>query len=110
MGEPAERIAPASVDPFAPTASDDMSFIGRIIAGARELPFGGPLGALLARAADHIPGGQPHGDAGAADDDPRRRIAFTIAVIALSAKMARADGVVTRDDASGRRGACPAGV
>src|SRR5260370_18189644 len=75
-----------------------MSFIGRIIAGARELPFGGPLGALLARAADHIPGGQPHGDAGAADDDPRRRIAFTIAVIALSAKMARADGVVTRDE------------
>jgi DnaJ like chaperone protein len=75
-----------------------MSFIGRIIAGARELPFGGPLGALLARAAGHIPGGQPHGDAGATDDDPRRRIAFTIAVIALSAKMARADGVVTRDE------------
>jgi DnaJ like chaperone protein len=75
-----------------------MSFVGRIIAGARELPFGGPLGALLARAAGHIPGGQPHGDAGVADDDPRRRIAFTIAVIALSAKMARADGVVTRDE------------
>src|SRR5882757_8797033 len=75
-----------------------MSFIGRIIAGARELPFGGPLGALLARAAGHIPGGQPHGDAGAADDDPRRRIAFTIAVIALGAKMAKADGVVTRDE------------
>src|SRR5467141_2201988 len=75
-----------------------MSFIGRIIAGARELPFGGPLGALLATAAGHIPGGQPHGDAGAADDDPRRRIAFTIAVIALSAKMAKADGAVTRDE------------
>src|SRR6266404_8601129 len=83
VGEPAERIAPASVDPFAPTASDDMSFIGRIIAGARELPFGGPLGALLARAARHIPSWQPHGDAEGAEDDPRRRIAFTIAVIAL---------------------------
>ena len=94
MGEPTERIAPASVDPFAPTASDDMSFIGRIIAGARELPFGGPLGALLARAARHI----PSWDAEGADDDPRRHIAFTIAVIALSAKMARADGVVTRDE------------
>ena len=75
-----------------------MSFIGRIIAGARELPFGGPLGALLARAARHIPSWQPQGDAEGADDDPRRRIAFTIAVIALSAKMARADGVVTRDE------------
>ncbi len=37
-----------------------MSFVGRIIAGARELPFGGPLGALLERAARHIPGWQPH--------------------------------------------------
>jgi len=98
MGQPTERIAPAPGDPFAPTASDDMSFIGRIIAGARELPFGGPLGTLLARAARHIPSWQPHGDAEGADDDPRRRIAFTIAVIALGAKMARADGVVTRDE------------
>jgi DnaJ like chaperone protein len=75
-----------------------MSFIGRIIAGARELPFGGPLGALLTRAARHIPHWQPHADAEGADHDPRRRIAFTIAMIALSAKMARADGVVTRDE------------
>src|SRR6266851_5442524 len=103
MGQPTERIAQASVDPFAPTASDDMSFIGRIIAGARELPFGGPLGTLLARAARHIPSWQPHGDAEGADDDPRRRIAFTIAVIALGAKMARADGVVTRDEVAAFR-------
>ena len=75
-----------------------MSFVGRIIAGARELPFGGPLGALLARAARHIPSWQPQADSGIADDDPRRRIAFTIAVITLGAKMARADGVVTRDE------------
>lgn len=75
-----------------------MSFVGRIIAGARELPFGGPLGALLARAARRIPNWLPHSDAENTDDDPRRRIAFTIAVIALGAKMARADGVVTRDE------------
>jgi DnaJ like chaperone protein len=75
-----------------------MSFVGRIIAGARELSFGGPLGALLARTARHIPSWQPHGNDESAEGDPRRRVAFTIAVIALGAKMARADGIVTRDE------------
>jgi DnaJ like chaperone protein len=75
-----------------------MSFVNRIIAGARELPFGGPLGALLARAARHIPNWHLQGDGDSGDHDPRRRIAFTIAVIALGAKMAGADGVVTRDE------------
>jgi DnaJ like chaperone protein len=75
-----------------------MSFLGRIIAGARELPFGGPLGSLLARAARHIPSWHTQDDGDGADADPRRRIAFTIAVIALGAKMASADGVVTRDE------------
>ncbi len=76
-----------------------MSFVGRIIAGARDFSFGGPLGNLLASAARlipswlpaHIPGDDPSGD-------PRRRIAFTIASIALGAKMANADGAVTRDE------------
>ena len=77
---------------------DPMSFMGRIIAGARDLSFGGPLGALLDRTARHIPTWHPHGDGGSQDGDPRRRIAFTIAVIALGAKMARADGAVTRDE------------
>jgi len=75
-----------------------MSFLGHIIAGARELPFGGPLGALLERVARHLPTWHPQGDGGDRNDDPRRRIAFTIAVIALGAKMARADGAVTRDE------------
>ena len=94
---PIERIAPAS-DCLTPDSSDLMSFVGRIIAGARELPFGGPLGALLARAARHIPSWHSQDNGERADDDPRRRIAFTIAVIALGAKMATADGVVTRDE------------
>jgi DnaJ like chaperone protein len=72
-----------------------MTFIGRIVASARELPFGGPLGALLERAAEHIAHRHSHDPA---DGDPRRRIAFTIAAIALGAKMARADGDVTRDE------------
>ncbi len=75
-----------------------MSFVGRIIDGARDLPFGGPLGMLLARAARHITTWHSEVDSRGADDDPRRRIAFTIAVIALGAKMATADGVVTRDE------------
>src|SRR6516162_9704444 len=80
-----------------------MSFVGRIIAGARDLSFGGPLGALLERAARHIPAWHPRGDGGSQDGDPRRRIAFTIAVIALGAKMARADGAVTRDEVAAFR-------
>jgi DnaJ like chaperone protein len=74
-----------------------MSFVGRIIAGAFATPFGGPLGALLDRVADHLP--HWHAPAGA-EHDPRQRIAFTIAAIALAAKMARADGEVTRDEVS----------
>jgi len=75
-----------------------MSFIGRLIASARDLSFGGPLGILLAGAARHLPTWLPHGHRDDAEADPRRRIAFTIAVIALGAKMARADGAVTRDE------------
>src|SRR5215467_4121577 len=80
-----------------------MSFVGRIIAGARDLSFGGPLGALLERAARHIPSWHAHGAGESRDDDPRRRVAFTIAVIALGAKMARADGAVTRDEVAAFR-------
>lgn len=76
-----------------------MSLIGRIIAGARDLSFGGPLGNLLAGAARLVPVWVPlHGHAEETNGDPRRRIAFTIAVIALGAKMAKADGAVTRDE------------
>ena len=57
--------------------------------------MGGPIGALLGAAAGHAVEKrltlQP-------DDDATRQVAFTVAVIALSAKMAKADGVVTRDE------------
>ncbi len=83
-------------------AAVPVSFIDRIIAGARDLPFGGPLGALLERAAPHILHRHP-GESENAGDDPRRRVAFTIAVIALGAKMAKADGDVTRDEVAAFR-------
>jgi len=75
-----------------------MSFVARIITVARELPFGGPLGELLGHVAGHLPHWHYRGDGDDRDNDPRRGVAFTIAVIALGAKMARADGAVTRDE------------
>ncbi|HEV2188645.1 MAG TPA: TerB family tellurite resistance protein [Stellaceae bacterium] len=80
-----------------------MSVVDRIIVGARHLSFGGPLGHLLERVSEHLPHWHtPLGHDGRPADnghgDPRRRVTFTIAVIALGAKMARADGEVTRDE------------
>ena len=80
-----------------------MSFVGRIVAGARDLSFGGPIGALLERAARHISSWHPPAEGESRDGDARRRIAFTIAVIALGAKMAKADGAVTGDEVAAFR-------
>lgn len=85
-----------------------MSILAAILGGAAGfIALGGPLGALLGAAAGHAIGKI----AGRKDDeaetpaidgvDPRavtKQIAFTIAVIALGAKMAKVDGVVTRDE------------
>jgi len=73
-----------------------MSVVGRIVHAARHLSLGGPLDHLLARIGEHLP--QWHHSPMDADGDPRRRVSFTIAVIALGAKMAKADGEVTRDE------------
>ncbi len=81
-----------------------MSVVGRILEGARHLPLGGPLEHLLGRIREHLPqwhhAATDHDGktAETAHGDPRRRISFTIAVIALGAKMAKADGEVTRDE------------
>ncbi len=74
-----------------------MSFIGRMISGAVELSFGGPLGALLDRVPHHIKLRHDPGP-NSAETDARQPVVFTIAAIALGAKMARADGNVTRDE------------
>ena len=79
-----------------------MSFIGRVFHTARGLPFGGPIGALIERAAGHLPRHRA-GDETRRAADPRRSVAFTIAVIALGAKMAQADGAVTRDEVAAFR-------
>lgn len=76
-----------------------MSIWGKIIGGAAGFAMGGPLGALLGALAGHAVDRQLEPEALPAPPDDRqgtRQIAFTIAVIALGAKMAKADGKVTR--------------
>ena len=73
-----------------------MSIWGIIIGGTAGFALGGPIGGLLGAAAGHaveskfVPS-RP-------DLQATKRVAFTVAVIALSAKMAKADGIVTRDE------------
>ena len=71
-----------------------MSIWGKIIGGAAGFALGGPLGAIVGAAAGHavdkMRAGPPSGK--------QRQAAFSIAVIVLAAKMAKADGVVTRDE------------
>jgi DnaJ like chaperone protein len=66
-----------------------MSIWGKIGGAAAGMLVGGPLGAALGVVAGHY----LFDRAAAGDGDPG--VAFTIAMIALSAKMAKADGVVT---------------
>jgi len=84
-----------------------MSIWGKVVGGMAGFALGGPLGALMGAVAGHVmvdknrrrgrtrlTGGGPFGGAGIAD----RQAAFTLAVIVLGAKMAKADGRVTVDE------------
>lgn len=73
-----------------------MSIWGKIIGGAAGFAIGGPIGALIGAVAGHAVDRARARSAPAADGT--KSIAFTIAVIALGAKMAKADGAVTRDE------------
>ena len=70
-----------------------MSIWGKLAGAAAGLAVGGPLGALLGGVAGHIVIDREY-DA----EEPDRQIAFTIGVIALGAKMAKADGHVSKDE------------
>ncbi len=63
------------------------------------LAIGGPLGALIGAIAGHVLVDRQGGLFGA----PDRSIVFTTGIVALSAKMARSDGVVTRDEVAAFR-------
>ena len=77
-----------------------MSIWGKIIGGAAGLALGGPLGALLGAVAGHAVDKMTTDVADGPIDEvaATRKVAFTIGVIVLSAKMAKADGIVTRDE------------
>lgn len=78
-----------------------MAIWGKIFGSATGLALGGPLGALLGlalgaavddRSVRRIRGG-----------DPTQNVGFTIGVIALAAKMARADGHVAAEEVAAFR-------
>lgn len=73
-----------------------MSIYGKLAGAAAGLYIGGPLGALLGSIAGHyfLDKEVPFDP----EKRPEDQVAFSIGIIALSAKMAKADGVVTRDE------------
>ncbi len=88
----ARRLARGRVLRYGP--GNTMSIWGKILGGAAGFALGGPIGALLGGFAGHAVDTMRR----TAEPDATKQIAFTIAVIALGAKMAKADGVVTRDE------------
>ena len=77
---------------------------GKIIGGTIGLGLGGPIGLVVGAVAGHFAvdrraspptgAGSTHGPHFSRDE---RQVAFAVAVVALSAKLAKADGQVTRD-------------
>jgi DnaJ like chaperone protein len=71
-----------------------MSVWGKLAGAAAGLAIGGPIGALLGGVAGHYVIDRDQEQDGPAEN----QVAFTVGVIALGAKMAKADGVVTMDE------------
>ena len=73
-----------------------MSVWGKLAGAAAGLAVGGPIGALVGGVAGHyVIDRDQEGDS---DGKGQDQVAFTVGVIALGAKMAKADGVVTMDE------------
>jgi DnaJ like chaperone protein len=85
-----------------------MSIWGKVIGGVAGFALGGPLGGMLGAVAGHavdkMKAAEAERTGGGADaafdgfDQDTRQVAFTTAVIVLSAKMAKADGQVSADE------------
>ena len=71
-----------------------MSIWGKLTGAAAGLAVGGPIGALIGGVAGHLAIDHGIGSQSAHD----KQVAFTVGVIALGAKMAKADGIVTKDE------------
>jgi DnaJ like chaperone protein len=87
-----------------------LAIWGKLIGGVTGLAVGGPIGALLGAVAGHaydtwreevrqaLPRGTSPEPPLFEDPMETRRVAFATAVIVLAAKLAKVDGVVTRDE------------
>lgn len=76
-----------------------MSIWGKLIGGVTGFALGGPLGAIVGAAAGHVVDRSRGLSSGKGPASIRaRQTAFTVAVIVLGAKMAKADGHVTKDE------------
>lgn len=73
-----------------------MSIWGKILGGVGGFAIGGPLGAIIGAVAGHAV--DKMRTAKPQPEDATKSIAFTIAVVVLGAKMAKADGTVTQDE------------
>jgi DnaJ like chaperone protein len=71
-----------------------MSVWGKLAGAAAGLAVGGPIGALLGGVAGHYVIDRDQEE----DASGEGQVAFTVGVIALGAKMAKADGFVTMDE------------
>lgn len=69
-----------------------MSIWGKLAGAAAGLAIGGPLGALFGAVAGHLAVDRE------SSQPPDKQVAFTMGVIALGAKIAKADGQVTKDE------------
>lgn len=75
---------------------DNMSIWGKVLGGAAGFALGGPIGALVGGVLGHAVDRMRIDESGGVDGT--KQVAFTIGVIVLGAKMAKADGVVTPDE------------
>lgn len=79
-----------------------MSIWGKLAGASAGFVLGGPLGALLGGLAGHLydrlQGGKAEELAPATEPRELRRLVFSAGLVALAAKLAKADGVVTRDE------------
>jgi len=80
-----------------------MSIWGKVIGGVAGFAIGGPLGAMIGAYAGHavdkkMSSAEMDRVGHGGGDTAARQVAFTVAVIVLSAKMAKADGEVSREE------------
>ncbi len=73
-----------------------MSIWGKILGGAAGFAMGGPLGALIGAVGGHFVDRLKNTDGDGSAN--QKSVGFTIAVIVLGAKLAKADGQVTPDE------------